>query len=701
MANTSSTFANPIRSVLVSAAASTTFTLTGTVSTSSNATTTFTASVDSAPAGSTAAPVISDPAAADLNYTYDDATTTTLTANPATLAGGAITGAGGGTLTFTPDKVGNYVIKLVGDGTGTNTASYFYVSASADATSAAKLFTCSVASNTSTCTQSVGNRVVLNTKALVESTLGNGDNDSLEVNNASAVEYFQDTTYYISVTGAAKLESISDAATDADIAFGGFDGATDADGFATMTIEADVSDGDIVAGSEGSLTILGTSAGTATVTIFHYDSTTGVKTTDESVDVNFVTAASVGISSTTSVFATYDTDGTSTCDNSQASPALNAALAADVKTVADTASVKADLGICFAAYDGNGTLMESSVTSYVTVNNGTLGAAGTFTRTVADNGVYAGVIRGDGLYSGPATVSVTAIDAAGNTVTKTLSISFYGVLATVAAVNVQGAGAYGNTTYNGTTTATAFTDYDADNQAVIAAALSAKDAGGNAIKLSDADNSVTTANLAVISSAVPGTTLTRGSISTNGAVVTVAAGTVSGTYGISVDCSASASAEKLTIRAYGLNTTPTPDVYVASNDITYYCSDATSTVTVTPSATSAAAGTTLTAQIKALDKNGFPVPDNTAVTLVAANGAGVSTPSTTTNTGALATAANVLIGSTGPVTVSATVGGKSASAVIAVTGGSADIATQIDALNAKIVALNALIAKIMKKLGVK
>ena len=36
-----------------------------------------------------------------------------------------------------------------------------------------------------------------------------------------------------------------------------------------------------------------------------------------------------------------------------------------------------------------------------------------------------------------------------------------------------------------------------------------------------------------------------------------------------------------------------------------------------------------------------------------------------------------------------------------VTDGNAAIITQIDALNAKIVALNALIAKIMKKLGVK
>jgi hypothetical protein len=43
----------------------------------------------------------------------------------------------------------------------------------------------------------------------------------------------------------------------------------------------------------------------------------------------------------------------------------------------------------------------------------------------------------------------------------------------------------------------------------------------------------------------------------------------------------------------------------------------------------------------------------------------------------------------------------SITAATAVTDGSAALLTQLDALNAKIVALNALIAKIMKKLGVK
>jgi hypothetical protein len=52
-----------------------------------------------------------------------------------------------------------------------------------------------------------------------------------------------------------------------------------------------------------------------------------------------------------------------------------------------------------------------------------------------------------------------------------------------------------------------------------------------------------------------------------------------------------------------------------------------------------------------------------------------------------------------PVSTSNTVADASKS--ITITDANASLLTQIDALNAKIVALNALIAKIMKKLGVK
>ena len=54
----------------------------------------------------------------------------------------------------------------------------------------------------------------------------------------------------------------------------------------------------------------------------------------------------------------------------------------------------------------------------------------------------------------------------------------------------------------------------------------------------------------------------------------------------------------------------------------------------------------------------------------------------------------------GAIAVGAAAGSK-LTADLKVTDGTAALVTQIDALNAKIVALNALIAKIMKKLGVK
>jgi hypothetical protein len=104
------------------------------------------------------------------------------------------------------------------------------------------------------------------------------------------------------------------------------------------------------------------------------------------------------------------------------------------------------------------------------------------------------------------------------------------------------------------------------------------------------------------------------------------------------------------------------------------------------------------------DAAGYPVADGTAVTLAASNGSVVAPSSKTTANGAFATAATLIVGTDSPSTaVTAIAGSKSASATVTITGAASNnnLLTQIDALNAKIVALNALIAKIMKKLGVK
>jgi hypothetical protein len=127
-------------------------------------------------------------------------------------------------------------------------------------------------------------------------------------------------------------------------------------------------------------------------------------------------------------------------------------------------------------------------------------------------------------------------------------------------------------------------------------------------------------------------------------------------------------------------------------------------IEVTPAATSVVAGGSTTVNVKASDANGYPVADGTSISLLASNGSSVAPSSKTTVNGSFVSAATVVT-STGAsdTTVSAVSGSKTGSAKITLTGGSStgSLAAQIDALNAKIVALNALIAKIMKKLGVK
>jgi hypothetical protein len=161
-----------------------------------------------------------------------------------------------------------------------------------------------------------------------------------------------------------------------------------------------------------------------------------------------------------------------------------------------------------------------------------------------------------------------------------------------------------------------------------------------------------------------------------------------------VDCSASSKAEKLSVTIVGVTSA---GALLPSNTATFYCSDAVDKVTVT--------GTTSTVNVDLLDANGYPVADGTSVSLVASNGAVVAPATKTTVNGKFATAATFIPSSTSSTaTVTAIVGSKSGtSAAIAGTGtASTDaIASSISALNAKIVALNALIAKIMKRLNIR
>jgi hypothetical protein len=136
------------------------------------------------------------------------------------------------------------------------------------------------------------------------------------------------------------------------------------------------------------------------------------------------------------------------------------------------------------------------------------------------------------------------------------------------------------------------------------------------------------------------------------------------------------------------------------------------TETITFDKTSYAPGEAMTITRTCKDTSGNPCADGTAAPAVTFSKAvGGTAPAASTYTAGKKSSTS----STGVVTVfapaiggafsaNATSGNAAGSAVTAsatVTDANAGLLTQIDALNAKIVALNALIAKIMKKLGVK
>ena len=151
-------------------------------------------------------------------------------------------------------------------------------------------------------------------------------------------------------------------------------------------------------------------------------------------------------------------------------------------------------------------------------------------------------------------------------------------------------------------------------------------------------------------------------------------------------------------------------IYATTQNVTF--GGAPSTVTMSFDKTSYTAGAKGVLTVTVTDSAGNPASDGVYANLF-------SGASTTNLTGSTPGAAVVVIGgkktydvylpnAKGTATVTNTLGatiaskaGATVSATIEVADPNAGLLTQIDALNAKIVALNALIAKIMKKLGVK
>ena len=453
------------------------------------------------------------------------------------------------------------------------------------------------------------------------------------------------------------------------------------------------------------LVVTSATAGVVTLTLQPVNSS-GVPGTAVTATATFVTTGSNAISAANTTLSIQ----------SAACPTLTGTSAsADAVQFATNAISSAYRGqtvrVCVSARDANQVAVSLAATSTLIFSlGGTISANTNFSgNSKTDHSLTTGAV-----VTGAGTVSVLLIDGNGNAISKTAPLTVYGSLSKLTLSNVNFAAAYaGSATVTGAVlTPTTHLAADAGvpgkpGSALGVLAVVATDAAGNVIDLAAAGQSNSVSSFTVDSGAVAGAPAagTSDSVGATVGMSTSGAGVDSsplafGSNVAVVNCNASTKAEKLTIAVRGLDSSGNR---VTSNTVDFYCSDVTSTVAVTTGATSVAAGATTTVDVAVKDANGFPVADGTSVSLIANNGAGISVASKTTSNGKFSATSlpTLLIGSTGPVGITATAGTKTGSAKVEVTGGSANIATQIDALNAKIVALNALIAKIMKKLGVK
>jgi hypothetical protein len=357
-----------------------------------------------------------------------------------------------------------------------------------------------------------------------------------------------------------------------------------------------------------------------------------------------------------------------------------------------TSSAAAAINICVDARDGSGNQVTPDSVAVIGSLGGGAGDA-------APAAAYLDLTQGVVTTSGKAayTILITKDDAL---VTKTLSVTYFGSMATMALGNATySALADGDTTYTAGSVLTSIGaaadgDIGTPSSADGALVVVAKDANGNLVDVSGA-----TVTFTVDSDKVSGVPASEASDALGAVVVMSAAATVGGYRADFAELSGSParvtcgpSAEKLTITAHAYTSA---GVEVKTNPVTFYCAAAVSKVEVTNTGTSV--------NVNVTDANGYPVADGTEVTLAASNGSIVTPVSKTTANGKFATAP-LFIGtsSASSSTVTALVGTKSGtSAEIVGTGGNAAISTSIAALNAKIVALNALIVKIMKRLNIK
>jgi len=461
-----------------------------------------------------------------------------------------------------------------------------------------------------------------------------------------------------------------------------------------------------------------TVAGTYTVTVWHDAATLGsIQATEAQQSISITVAAASGYSAGLStVFIAQDltddntgvaTAATNAADSPLAIRTLGQKAAQIVIVTRDSNNAIYTGQTVTATMSGSGFVSAGSTAATEGAPTATEANAGdgsaTTTRTAAvaaaanTTGVVTVGVWGDGTSgTGTVTISVTDQVSGATTTLATKTVTWYsGTAATLEVTALQTIATPG--VVNGCSNATTCTQ--ATLALTPAYVVVAKDSGGRVIPgLTITGTPTDTATIAATT-----VTASTGGDDKNGR----------GYYNVSVTGGAAANVGKKSVITF--STTLSDGVTKITTTSEASLGGTPATVTWSTDKATYAPGSAVVITVTAKDSAGNAVGDGTYATLFA--GASVlggsitgSTPAASVEIkGGVKTFTAFAPGNAGTYTVSnkfgasmpAALQGAAISTTIVVSDPNAGLLTQIDALNAKIVALNALIAKIMKKLGVK
>jgi len=450
----------------------------------------------------------------------------------------------------------------------------------------------------------------------------------------------------------------------------------------------------------GSMTFTPTVAGTYTLTVWHQTSaggSTDVDFNETRQTIDIVVAAAPTATGGASLMSSFSGGSTTIGAGSTSDVGIIGSRTIGTQRAVAAVAVKGSSG---SAFNGATLGCEVSGPGLCIVDTSTAVAVGTAkSASLALTGASVGYVHvsGDGT-SGVGTVTVTVTDpvTAVKTTVGSFKVTFYSTTVATLTATQNYANIGASTVHGCSSTTCTGTTYSTGSAGKPAVVIVAKDSSGMVI---------------------PALTLTATSSDSS----VIASSTVTAVTESTSDANG--------LGAYNASVTGAPGAVSGKTaTVTYSYTNADTTKISSAAVTFTIGGTTIATETLSLDKTAYAPGEAMVVTRTAKDSAGNNVAD---GTASGAVTFSKAVGGTAPA-ASVYVAGKSATSATAptvfapalpgsftaqmtggdaaatvrtasstVTDANAGLLTQIDALNAKIVALNALIAKIMKKLGVK